>query len=96
VQLSPGFDSLVSDGKDNVIVAITGQQGNGIAIIDLTSLPEPAPFPSIAPGAGASLSQSFRVFQSGAIRPPRSFSAPISRTNIKYVTRELATGRGIR
>lgn len=96
VQLSPGFDSLVSDGKDNVLVAITGQQGNGIAIIDLTSLAEPAPFPSMATGTGASLFQAFRVSQSGAIRPPRSLTAPISRKNVKHVTRELAAGRGIR
>jgi hypothetical protein len=42
--LSQSFDALVSDGTDNVLVAITGQTGNGgIAVIDLSSLPEPAP-----------------------------------------------------
>ena len=44
VQLSAGFDSLVVNGKDNVLIAITGQQGSGIAVIDLTSLTEPPPF----------------------------------------------------
>jgi hypothetical protein len=43
VALSPNFDALVSDGKDNVLVAITGANGDGIAVIDLTSIPEPAP-----------------------------------------------------
>lgn len=43
VTLSPNYDALVADGKDNVLVAITGANGSGIAIIDLTSLPEPLP-----------------------------------------------------
>lgn len=43
--LSANYDALVADGKDNVLVAITGQNGNGIAVIDLTSLPEPLPPP---------------------------------------------------
>lgn len=41
--LSQNFDALVSDGTDNVLVAITGETGNGIAVIDLTSLSEPPP-----------------------------------------------------
>lgn len=41
--LSPNYDSLVSDGTDNVLVAITGANGDGIAVIDLTSVPEPSP-----------------------------------------------------
>jgi hypothetical protein len=43
--LSPNFDALVVDGKDNILVAITGQNGDGVAVIDLTSLPEPLPLP---------------------------------------------------
>ena len=42
VTLSSNYDALVSDGTDNVLVAITGDFSNGIAVIDLTSLP-PAP-----------------------------------------------------
>lgn len=45
VALSPNYDALVSDGKDNVLIAITGQNGNGIAIVDLSSLAEPSPLP---------------------------------------------------
>jgi hypothetical protein len=41
--LSANYDALVDDGKDNVLVAITGQNGDGIAVIDLTSLAEPIP-----------------------------------------------------
>ena len=42
--LSPNYDALVDDGTDNVLVAITGT-GNGIAIIDLTSVAEPGSLP---------------------------------------------------
>lgn len=42
VPLSPNYRALVSDGKDNVLVAITGQNGDGIAVIDLSSVPSPA------------------------------------------------------
>jgi hypothetical protein len=43
IALSPNYDALVSDGRDNVLIAITGASGNGIAVIDLSSLPEPPP-----------------------------------------------------
>lgn len=43
--LSPNDDALVSDGKDNILVAITGTTGDGIAIIDLSSISEPPPVP---------------------------------------------------
>jgi hypothetical protein len=43
VALSPNYDALVADGEDNVLVAITGATGDGIAIINLTSLAEPSP-----------------------------------------------------
>lgn len=45
VTLSANYDALVSDGKDNVLIAITGTNGDGLAVIDLTSLPEPVPLP---------------------------------------------------
>ena len=45
VTLSANYDALVADGQDNILIAITGQTGTGIAIIDLTSLPEPPPLP---------------------------------------------------
>ncbi len=43
--LSPNYDALVSDGKDNTLVAITGTGGDGVAVIDLTSLMEPGALP---------------------------------------------------
>ena len=43
--LSSNYDALVSDGKDNVLIAITGQNGSGIAVVDLSSLAVPAPLP---------------------------------------------------
>jgi hypothetical protein len=38
VNLSPMYDGLVSNGKDNTLVAITGQTGTGLAVIDLNSV----------------------------------------------------------
>jgi hypothetical protein len=38
------YDALVSDGRDNILLAITNT-GNGIAAIDLTSIGEPPPLP---------------------------------------------------
>jgi hypothetical protein len=45
VGLSANYDTLVSDGKDNDLIAILGTYGMEIAVIDLTSIPEPAPLP---------------------------------------------------
>lgn len=47
-QLSPNFRALVSNNRDSRLVAITGQTGDGIAVIDLNPLPEPAPLPYIS------------------------------------------------
>jgi WD40 repeat protein len=43
--LSPNYDALVSDGMDNVLLAITGANGDGVAVVDLTSIAEPPPLP---------------------------------------------------
>jgi len=43
--LSLHFDALVSDGTDNILVAIS-DPGDGIALIDLSAVPEPAHTPS--------------------------------------------------
>jgi hypothetical protein len=39
ITLSSNYDALVSDGTDNVLLAITGANSDGIAIIDLRSVP---------------------------------------------------------
>jgi hypothetical protein len=41
--LSPNYRALISNQQDSRLVAITGATGNGIAVIDLNSLPEPQP-----------------------------------------------------
>ena len=43
--LSSMYDSLVEDGRDNVLVAITGDSGTGVAILDFSSVNEPLPLP---------------------------------------------------
>ena len=49
---SAPYDTLVADGRDNVLVGIIGSSANQIAIIDLSSLPEPSPLPHATVGAG--------------------------------------------
>ena len=44
MSLSPNYDALVADGKDDVLIAITGN-GDGIAMVDLTSIMDPPPLP---------------------------------------------------
>jgi hypothetical protein len=43
--LSINYDAVVDDGKDNILIAITGSNGNGVAVVDLTSIPDPAVAP---------------------------------------------------
>jgi hypothetical protein len=64
VALSQNYDALVSDGKDNIVVAITGANSDGVAVIDLTSVAEPAPLPF----AAASSSRAHRLVQWGQSR----------------------------
>lgn len=43
--LSTNYDALAQDGQDNTLITITGATGDGIAVVDLTSLKEPGPLP---------------------------------------------------
>jgi hypothetical protein len=90
--LSANYDTLVSDGKDNVLVAITGT-GDGIAVIDLTSLPEPPPL-SYA-GAISTQSNSSSVFTRGSKTQSATGSlssgSSTQRRSIKHFTRSVLT-----
>jgi hypothetical protein len=57
VALSPNYDALVADGKDNILVAITGANGDGVAVLDFSSIAEP-PLPSFDAAMGSSNSRS--------------------------------------
>jgi hypothetical protein len=48
VALSPNYDALVTDGKDNVLLAITGANGDSVAVVDLTSIKEPSPLARVS------------------------------------------------
>lgn len=79
--LSENYDALVSDGKDNVLITITGTNGNGIAIVDLTSLPEPAPLPYSA--KSFDLSGSLTAFPSSGITDERLTQVNAKRGNFQ-------------
>jgi hypothetical protein len=42
VPVSTNYDALVSDGKDDLVIVITGTSGDGIAVLDLSSFAEAA------------------------------------------------------
>jgi hypothetical protein len=69
------FDALVADGKDNVLIGITGASANQIAVIDLSSLPEPAPLLfarfSAKQVASFGLGSTARISSQGAVNTPR-------------------------
>jgi|HubBroStandDraft_5_1064220.scaffolds.fasta_scaffold07341_2 hypothetical protein len=89
--LSPNYDALVDDGMDNVLVVITST-GNGIAIVDLTSIPDPPPFPDASrraqhlAGVSNGRNRSSRLGEHSDQQHPRP---TMQRRTIPYVTRSL-------
>lgn len=79
VPLSTNYDALVSDGKDNILIAITGTTGSGIGVVDLSSLQEPAPLPYSA------------IQSSEALAGGISVKGTISRARTRLNTEEPAT-----
>ena len=96
ITISSGYDALVADGKDSVLIAITGANSDGIAVVDLSSIPEPLASPSL----GRVYSRSFpsplatgRPNNSSTSRPqiknlPRSARRP---NTIPHVTRPFSS-----
>jgi hypothetical protein len=95
VALSPNYDALVSDGTDNVLIAITGT-GNGIAMVDLTSIKEPPPL-AYATKRGSRFARVTNVRHLGSDsglknRPNERVSTLISRTHrVPYVTKPISS-----
>lgn len=93
--LSQNYDALVSDGTDNVLIAITGATGDGIAVLDLTSLSEPAPLPYASDATRLPDGQRELVRPKPAATPlqtrdglTRSLAIPLSR--IPHATSSIA------
>jgi len=89
VALSPNYDALVADGADNVLVAITGT-GNGIAIVDLTSVSEPPPLP-YNPKSGSRQDRPGKQLDSAPhLNPPAQPKQPVHPSRaVRYVTRSV-------
>jgi hypothetical protein len=86
--VSANYDALVEDGQDNKLMVITGANGDGIAVVDLTSLKEPGPLPypsatlrSTRKGVGSNLQQTETDPSARGIRV------------IPHVTRYILAGR---
>jgi hypothetical protein len=91
--LSPNSDALATDGKDNILAAITGANGDGVAIVDLTSIREPGPLPylnKLSSGAKGSISQAHDRLNVRAVRLP---AAP---RGVQHVTKPVSPGSGMR
>lgn len=86
-ELSTNYDALVEDGQDNKLIAITGATGDGIAILDLSSLKEPGPLLYAAATAKRLLSAP-RRFGDSASQVKGNQPTPRARV-IPHVTRFL-------
>jgi hypothetical protein len=95
VPLSPNYRALIGDGKDNVLLAITGETGDGIAVIDLSTIPEPNPLPyarlfppakfNVGRASSSAVRDSQRAAPTEALAPP--FASP--RPRIQHRTRKF-------
>lgn len=89
--LAPTYDALVADGNDSVFIAITGAAADGIAVIDLTSLPEPGPLPFGGNAALRLARSSSKKMQTGVKRMPgTNESARIPRSVPHLTNRTLS------
>ena len=86
VALSINYDALASDGVDNILVAITGASGNGIAVVNLTSLPEPSSMSfQLRQHVPAHAAERNRLFA----KPNQQPLLPNRAGRVPYVTRPL-------
>jgi YVTN family beta-propeller protein len=86
--LSTNYDALVDDGKDNTLIAITGATGDGIAVLNLTSISEPAPLPygKSKPALASLVSQQLPPDPASSATTAGRRSAATSHS-VKHVTR---------
>ena len=95
ISFSPIYDALVADGKDNVLVGIVGSLASQIAILDLTSLPEPFPLPFATVGARTPVNfasrnvagTASRTWKGVASRPAGNAFRPASDRNLRLSPR---------
>ena len=93
--LSSQYDALVSDGKDDVLVAITGTNSDGVAVIDLQSIPAPPTLSYETGTAGFRKSQmaksASRVLLEDTTGQPSAGSHPKPvRRFVPYVTKPIS------
>lgn len=96
VSLSTNYDALVDDGKDNMLVAVTGANGSGVAVIDLTSIVEPPALPyaknAVSPRNRHMKAAGRRNREHGLERRPMPRRGTQDRT-VPHVTRSLQRPR---
>lgn len=80
--LSPNYDALVSDGQDNVLVAITGN-ADGVSVIDLSAFEEPPALPYPAEMGSPSCAAT------GTIAPSTPVPRFVAVHGVQHVTTEM-------
>lgn len=80
--LSQNYDALVSDGADNVVIAITDHTGDGVAVLDLTSLTEPAPLPYLNQAAPRPTGWHERASQNSTTASSQTKSRSVARPGV--------------
>jgi hypothetical protein len=89
VTLSSNYDALVDDGLDNILVAITGT-GNGIAIVDLTSISEPPPLPYNRRSASRQYRSARQLDSPADVNPRAQQRQPVQPSRaVRHVTRSV-------
>jgi hypothetical protein len=100
VTLSPNYDALVADGKDNVLVAITGAKGDGIAVIDLRSVSEPPALPYAAVTLPASRVPASGIVTRSQVREAAGMASKQRRLETRHamphVTSQALLRRGVK
>ena len=101
--VSDTFDALVVDGKDNVLLVITGQYANAVLVLDLSAMPEPLPL--TYPGAEVQskpFASTMRIGRSSALpavtdsKASRNSASPVPVSRMRHSTHAPALGSSMK
>jgi|GEM_PF-2007665 len=93
VTLTANYRALVATGQDNVLVGITGA-GDGLAVIDLSAVQEPAPVPYIDPLPVEAAATAAPPLRTSTL--PRANSAALSPAQSQTIARFAKTRSRLR
>lgn len=89
VPLSPNFRALVANNQDSRLVAITGDTGNGVAVIDLNAIAEPKPLPYVSAGPGPLVAHTYPSI--GSLAATGSIQLQPKSRQVRRISRRRST-----